>query len=475
MASCGASTRSASRPAAERGLARLGQPVGGPPVRRGDHRDVLERRGEGGPVARPLGREQVRDDGARHQLVADPEPLVGLRAHEAVLQRLGQPGGEVALEAACAATGQRRRPRRQPARQLGLDLGGRPGEAGAVHRPLRRCEQPQHAAAFGRPAGEAGRDEVGERARERRALELAARRDQLLDHQRRPRRSLRHEDDDRGGRTLPVDSLDQPGDLATREGREVHPDRRPEARLDDGEVLAQRMLPGQPVGLVGQDERDPLVARDAGHERRERAGRRVGGVQVLEHEDDRPLGGDPAQPAEQGLEGARLAALGVGEVAGARAGHALGTLGHAREAEQDRAGVAGQQRIDLLARALGQQGPQRIEHGRPGRVDGSVGLPAEDERRLGAADDPVERLIDEAGHAHPGAAPDDDRGRLARRGRRDGVDDPCELRLPADEPATDHATRHGRHCRVALGPPAAGPAWRVRSSHRRAQRADDGV
>ena len=80
----------------ERGLARLGQPVGGPPVRRGDHRDVLERRGKGGPVARPLGRQQVRDDGARHQLVADPEPLVGLRAHEAVLQRLGEPGGEVA-------------------------------------------------------------------------------------------------------------------------------------------------------------------------------------------------------------------------------------------------------------------------------------------------------------------------------------------------------------------------------------------
>ncbi len=211
------------------------------------------------------------------------------------------------------------RPRRQPARQLGLDLGGRPGEAGAVHRPLRRRQQSQHAAAFGRPAGEAGRDEVGERPGERRALELAARRDQLLDDERRPRRALGHQDDDRGRRTLPVDPLDQPGDLATREGREVHPDGRPQARLDDREVLAQRMLPGEPVGLVGQDERDPLVARDAGHERRERAGRRVGGVQVLEHEDDRPLGGDPAQPAEQGLQGARLAALGVGEVAGARA------------------------------------------------------------------------------------------------------------------------------------------------------------
>ena len=94
-------------------------------------------------------------------------------------------------------------------------------------------------------------------------------------------------------------------------------------------------------------------------------------------------------------------------------------------------------------------GPQRIEHGRPGRVDGSVGLPAEDERRLGAGDDPVERLVEEAGHAHPGAARDDDRRRRARRGARDGVDDPRELRLPADEPATDHATRHGRHCRGA--------------------------
>ena len=44
-------------------------------------------------------------------------------------------------------------------------LGGREGEAGAVHRALGRREQPQHAAALGRPAGEARRDEVGERAR----------------------------------------------------------------------------------------------------------------------------------------------------------------------------------------------------------------------------------------------------------------------------------------------------------------------
>ena len=401
MASCGASRASASRPASSAASRASGSRWAARQWRRGDHRDVLERRGERGPVARPLGRQQVRDDGARHQLVADPEALVGLRAHEAVLERLGEPGGEVALEAAGAATGQRRRPRRQAAASAGPRS--------------RRPPRARRARSIGRSAGASSRStrrHSGER-RVRRAATRSASEPvsvALLSSRRAATsssttsgepadRSATRTTIEADGRS-PVDSLDQrrrsraarAGARSTRTGG-----RRPASMT--GEVLAQRMLPGQPVGLVGQ--RRGRSARRARSRAMNVANERVAASAAWRSSSTStigPLGGDPAQPAEQGLERPRLAALGVGEVAGrAVRARRSATLGHAREAQQDRAGVAGQQRVDLLARALGAAGgPSGIEHGRPGRVDGSVGLPAEDERRLGAADDPVERLVEEA-------------------------------------------------------------------------------
>ncbi len=323
-----------------------------------------------------------------------------------------------------------------------LELGGREGQAGVIHRALGRRQQPQDAAALGRPAGQARRDEVGQRARERRAPQLPPRRDQLLDDERRPRRPLRDQDDDRRRRPFAVDPLDQAGDLAPRERRQVHPDRRPQAGLDDRQVLAQGVLPREPVGLVGEHERDPLVACDAGVEGGERPGRRVGRVEVLEHEHDRALRGDPPQPAQERLQGPRLPSLGIGEVAGRQARNPLGALGHARQAQQDRAGVVGQQRVDLVVRPLGEQRAERVEHGRPRRIHRSVGLSAEHERGSRERSDPVERLVDEARDAHPGATRHEHGRRRARRGGDDRVGDPGELRLAADEPSTDHASRH---------------------------------
>ena len=171
-------------------------------------------------------------------------------------------------------------------------------------------------------------------------------------------------------------------------------------------------------------------------------------------EHDRPLRGDAAEPAQQRLQGPRLAPLGVGEVARRRPRHVLGALGHARQAQQDRAGVAGEQRVDLVGRSLGEQRPERLEHGRPRRVDRSVGLPAQDERRL-AASPATRSRASSTKRVTPIPAPprhDDGRGR-ARRGGGDRVGDPRELRLPADEPSADHASRHSG----IVGSPAPAP------------------
>ncbi len=359
-----------------------------------------------------------------------------------MLDGLGEAGGEIGLEAARAMARARGGPGRQAAAEQRLQLGRRLAESRAVHRALGRCQQAQDAAALGRAAGQPGRDEVGQRSRERRALELAPRGDQLLDDERRARRAFRDQHHDRRRRPLAVDPLDQAGDLAPGERRQVDPDRRPEAGLDDRQVLPQRVLPGQPVRLVRQHERDPLVSRDAGEERGERPGRGVGRVEVLEDEHDRTFRGDAAQPAQERLQGPRLPPLGIGEVARGRPRHLLGALGHAGQAQQDRTGIAGEERLDLGGRSLGEQRTEGVEHGRPWRIDRSVGLPSEHERWSRETGDPVERLVDEARHAHPGAAGHDHgRGRTGRGGG-DRVGNPRELRLPADEPSTDHASRH---------------------------------
>ncbi len=170
-----------------------------------------------------LGRDSVTTARA-DQLVADPEPLVGLGAHEAVLQRLSRAAA--------------RSPSRPPAPRRGsdVDLGGSPrvnwassrrppGRGGRGPWPLRRRQQSQHAAAFGRPAGEAGHNEVGERTRQRRALELAARATQL------PTTSGGPAERSATRTTIEADGRSRRSPRSARRsrrarGREVHPDGR---------------------------------------------------------------------------------------------------------------------------------------------------------------------------------------------------------------------------------------------------------
>ena len=76
--------------------------------------------------------------------------------------------------------------------------------------------------------------------------------------------------------------------------------------LDLGQQRAQRMAAVELVDAVGQDDEHPLAAERAGEERDEGAGRGVGPVEVLEHEDDRRLAAEAVEEAEHGLEEAAL-------------------------------------------------------------------------------------------------------------------------------------------------------------------------
>ena len=381
--------------------------------------------GKGGAVPRPLRREEVRDHRARDQLVADPEPLVGLREDEAVLERLRETGREVGVEAVRRRDAGRswtaapRAARVAAASSASNAVAAR--EAVAVHRALRRGEQPEHAAALRASDGRAARRSVPERPGELAWRSSRPRCDELLDDQRRARRSLSDEDDDRRGRALALDPLDQRGDLAPREGRQVHPDRCAQPGLDDREVLAQRMLARQPVGLVGEHEgrsarRGAIRATKVANA----AGRGVGDVEVLEREDDGPLRATPAEPAEQRLQRPRLAALGIRELAPARApgGRRRARPGRGSPTSIGRAS----RRRSASSSSSGRVGEQRghgLEHGGPGRVHRAVGAAPEDQRRLGDA--PIRSSASSRNRVAPmpGAAGDEDgRRRAAGRGRR---------------------------------------------------------
>ncbi len=327
--------RLATRP--DRGVARLRQPVRRAPVHGRDDGHVLERPGHRRAVPWELGRQQVADHGPRDHLVPDPHPTLGAGAHEPVLERLVEARGQVGVHQRPATPGQRCRARGESGLRPGLERRGGEGQLGAVHRALGGCHEPQHPPALGRSPLEPGRDEVRQRPGQGGVANLTPRGDQLLDHHGRATRALRDEDDDRGRRSLTLDALDHPRDLPPRHGLELDVDRRAEPALDDREVLAQRVLPGHAIRLVRDDERQPLVPRDPGDERGECPCCGVRDVEVLEHDHERLLEGQPSQPAQEGREGPGLSTLGVRQRADRRRRELRRELGHPRQGEQQRA------------------------------------------------------------------------------------------------------------------------------------------
>ena len=238
-------------------------------------------------VARPGDRQQVALDG-RADRARGGTPIAAVALdEEPVLERLGQPG----------RAGRRRGPRRRGAAQLTERGAGRscrprrrprPGQLLRVERPPGQRQQPQHPPALARADRQAGDDQLVERAGQRRGRQLAAGGQQLLGHERAAAGSLGDEQQQARRRPFALDPLDQGGQLVAVERRQREPLERAR-RVGDRVATAAThgssaaTTSGWSVPTIDQ----PLIARDPGQERDERAGRGVGAVQVLEDEDDR--------------------------------------------------------------------------------------------------------------------------------------------------------------------------------------------
>ncbi len=265
------------------------------------------------------------------------------------------------------------------------------------------------------------------------------------------------------GTSPPCSSRRYSASSAPSNGRDVetfHP-REPD---ELGEQGTQGMTPVQVVGAVGADDEQPLVGQPRQHEAQQVAGRGVGPVQVLEHEQHRgdvvrhrvqcrqdglverhPLLGVVAgqllhaagEPLQHGPPGARLA---NGRCRGAL--DVRGALGHTGAGDVDER---------LGERQVGQAAGAQVD-----------AVPDDgDEPTLARVSD---QLSGEPGLADAGVAGHEHAGGRARERLLEQLLEPGELTGPADERRAgadrrhtgDRATQGGRDAHVAV--PASGVA-----------------
>jgi hypothetical protein len=142
----------------------------------------------------------------------------------------------------------------------------------------------------------------------------AAGHQQLLDEEGIAVRPALDPVDELRGRVGAVDRGDEAGGLLAAEPFEVDP-LEPTRPGDLGEPGQERVAAVDLVGPVGQAQRDTVGGEVRNEERDRVTGRRVGPVEVLDHEQERPIAGDPLEHPEQGLEH-----VGLGGGLGVRAG-----------------------------------------------------------------------------------------------------------------------------------------------------------
>ena len=287
---------------------------------------------------------------------------------EPVRQRLAAARPQVGVEDAVAVARSGHRARRGAGR---VDL-----ERGRDRRQLVRAR------AGGRPAtsrrrtrrhsceriGEAGDDQLIERAGQRGARQFAAGGQQFLGDERQAAGPFGDEEQQAGRRPFALDPLDQRGQLVAIERRQCQAVRRTRTGRDRPEVGRPRVVAADDVGLVGADDRQALFARDPGQERDERPGRGIGQMQVLDDEDDRMLLAQPAEQAEDPFQRPCLAPFRGGRSAAVDRGADLG---------QPRLEI-GQQPDDLGRRRTEQLGEdiRRQRRAGPGRSPGRWGRTA---------------------------------------------------------------------------------------------------
>ena len=111
------------------------------------------------------------------------------------------------------------------------------------------------------------------------------------------------------GRSPSMPSMSAASSSRRRPGQDLAFDRTG-CRRQLGHGRGPRGVPGDDVGLVGQDDGQPLVGRDAGQEGGQVARRRVGSMEVLEDEQDRRALPQPTERGQHALHDPDGASLG---------------------------------------------------------------------------------------------------------------------------------------------------------------------
>ena len=146
---------------------------------------------------------------------------------------------------------------------------------------------------------------------------FAAGDEHLLDRERVPARPLRDEEQQRRGRPLAVDRLDELRQLPPVEQLQLDPTGRPRRVRHRRQIGVERVGPGHLVGLVRGDDGEAARPRDPRDERDERPRRGIDSMEVLHDEEDRPPLPEGPEHPEEPLQHPRLPAL-RDEMAGGR-------------------------------------------------------------------------------------------------------------------------------------------------------------
>ena len=384
-------------------------------------------------MARPGDRQEIAGDRPTDRTVSEGDRFVGLD-QEAVVERLGAAGPQVGIEDPRALARPGHRARRGP---VGVQVeGGRDrGQLFHRQRTVGQRHQAQDPPALLRADGQARDHELIERAGQRRARQLASGREQLLGDERQAARALGHQEQQARRGPFAFDPLDEHRQFVAIERGQGQPFG-PGPGQDGVEVRRPRVIVGHDVGLVAAHDREPLVARDPGQERDERAGGGVGEVEILEDEDDRMLLAEPPEQPEHPLEGPGLAAFRGGRAA---------ARGRRTDLREPRPEVGqephdlGRGRTEQLRERRGRQVPQGRADGahdravglvRPGRPGGGP----QDGHRIAQGPHPFERLIEEPGDPDAGRALDQQRPGPAVRGVLQHGGKPREARFAPHEP-----------------------------------------
>ena len=384
-------------------------------------------------MARPGDRQEITRDRLPDRVVTEGHGIVGFE-QEAIGECLGPARPQVRIEDALALARPGHRARRRP---VGVHLEGGRDRRQLFHRqrPVRQRHQAQDPTALLRADRQARDHELIEGAGQRRARQLASGREQLLRDERQAARALGHEEQQARRCPFAFDPLDERRQFVAIEwgqGQLLGPG----TGQDRGEVRRPRVIAGDDVGLMAAHDREPLVARDPGQERDERAGGGVGEVEILEDEDDRVLLAKPPEQPEHPFEGPGLATFRGGRAA------ARGLRADLREPGPE----IGQEPNDLGRggpEQLGERRGRQVEQGRPdGAHDRAVGLVRprrprrrpQDGHRIAQGPHPLEGLVEEPGDPDAGRALDQERPGPTMGGVLQHGGQPREPRFAPHEP-----------------------------------------